>query len=40
VQETTLRNAPAQIAKLFRSEPTPAPQKRSIRPAALIAASV
>jgi fatty acid desaturase len=40
VQETTVRNAPAQIAKLFRSEPTPAPQKRSIRPAALIAASV
>jgi fatty acid desaturase len=40
VQETTVRNAPAQIAKLFRSEPTPALQKRSIRPAALIAASV
>jgi linoleoyl-CoA desaturase len=40
VQETTVRNAPAQIAKLFRSEPTPAPQKRSIRPAALIAATV
>jgi fatty acid desaturase len=40
LKETTVRNAPAQLAKLFRSEATSAAVKRPLRPAALIAASV
>jgi fatty acid desaturase len=38
-RETTARNAPAQLAKLFRSE-TPAVRSRSMRPTRLIAASL
>jgi fatty acid desaturase len=40
LKETSVRNAPAQIAKLFRSETTPPVQKQTIRPTALIAASL
>ncbi|MCW2807350.1 MAG: acyl-CoA desaturase [Marmoricola sp.] len=40
LKETTVRNAPAQIAKLFRSETTPRVQKQKLRPTALIAASL
>jgi fatty acid desaturase len=40
LKETTVRNAPAQIAKLFRSETTAPLQKQTIRPTALIAASL
>ena len=38
-RETTARNAPSQLARLFRGE-TPAVRSRPIRPARLIAASL
>jgi linoleoyl-CoA desaturase len=40
LQETTVRNAPAQVAKLFRSEAPPPARSSSLRPASLIAASI
>jgi fatty acid desaturase len=40
LKDTTLANAPSQVAKLFRAQASRPPQQRALQPAALIAATI